>query len=169
MAKMLETCRNHIAIADNLNAMGLRSKTVNAVNKWEQKTSVSIPKTSTENIGNPRTNMHVGIAQNSMHLAEPPALPRTPHANHVAKLVIEMRDAEAPPVDRRIQTKKPPRCGPNGGKQKQTHSVDVGNDYDPQCDEVSVNATAITIDALTEAWATVTIPAEIGPNHCGSL
>ena len=33
-AKMLETCRTHIAIAVNLNAMGLRSKTVNAVNKW---------------------------------------------------------------------------------------------------------------------------------------
>ena len=32
-----------------------------------------------------RTNMHVGIAQNPMHLAEPPVLPRTPHANHVAE------------------------------------------------------------------------------------
>ena len=33
-AQMLETCRTHIAIADNINAMGLRSKTVNDVNKW---------------------------------------------------------------------------------------------------------------------------------------
>ena len=33
-AKMLKTCRTHIAIADNLNAMGVGSKTVNAVNKW---------------------------------------------------------------------------------------------------------------------------------------
>ena len=33
-AKMLKTCRIHIAIADNLNVMSLRSKTVNAVNKW---------------------------------------------------------------------------------------------------------------------------------------
>ena len=32
-AKMLETCRTHIVIGDNLNAMGFRSKTVNAVNK----------------------------------------------------------------------------------------------------------------------------------------
>ena len=31
------------------------------------------------------------------------------------------------------------------------------------------NITAINIDALPEAWATVTMPAEIGPNHCGSL
>ena len=36
MAKMLETCRTHIAITDNLNAMGLTSKTVNAVNKQSQ-------------------------------------------------------------------------------------------------------------------------------------
>ena len=63
----------------------------------------------------------------------------------------------------------PPRCGPNGGKQKQTHSVDVGNNYDPQCDEVHDNTTAINIDALTEACTTVTMPAEIGPNHHGSL
>ena len=33
-AKMFKTCRSHIAIADNLTAMGLRSKTINAVNKW---------------------------------------------------------------------------------------------------------------------------------------
>ena len=62
---------------------------------------------------------------------------------------------------------KPPRCGHNGSKQK--HPVDVGNDYDPQCDEVSVNTTAVNIDALTEAWATVTMPAGIGPNQYGSL
>ena len=65
--------------------------------------------------------------------------------------------------------KKPPRSGPNDGKQKQTHSVDVGNDYDPKCEEVHVNTTTINTDALTEAWATVTMPAEIGPNHHGSL
>ena len=32
-----------------------------------------------------------------------------------------------------------------------------------------INITAINIDALTEACTTVTIPAEIGPNQCGSL
>ena len=32
-----------------------------------------------------------------------------------------------------------------------------------------INITEINIDALTEAWATVTMPAKIGPNQCGSL
>ena len=54
-------------------------------------------------------------------------------------------------------------------EKEQTHSVDVGNDCDPQCDEVCVNTTAIDIDALTKDCATVTMPAEIGPNHCGNL
>ena len=61
---------------------------------------------------NPRTNMHVGIAQNSMHLAEPPALQRTPHAGLVAKLVTGIPDAIAPPVDRRIQTRSHPDVDP---------------------------------------------------------
>ena len=56
--------------------------------------------------------MHVGIAQNPMHLTEPLALPKTPHANHVAKLVIGMPDAEGPPVDRRIQTRSHPDVDP---------------------------------------------------------
>ena len=50
----------------------------------------------------PRTNMHVGIALSPMHLVEPPALPKTPHGDHVAELVTGTSDAEAPPVDRRI-------------------------------------------------------------------
>ena len=62
-----------------------------------------------------------------------------------------------------------PRHGPSSGKQKQTHIVNVSNNYDPQCDEVCDNTTAINIDTLTEALATVTMPAEIGPNQCGSL
>ena len=66
-----------------------------------------------------------------------------------------MSDAKAPLVDKRIQAR--------------SHSVDVGNDYDPQCNEVHVNTTIINIDALTEAWTTVTMPAEIGPNYHGSL
>ena len=36
-------------------------------------------------------------------------------------------------------------------------------------DPEHINITAINIDALTEALATVTMPAEIGPNHHGSL
>ena len=71
-AKILETCRTHIAIADNLSAMGLRSKTVNAATN-ELTTSVFPTTTSTKKHWTPKTNMHVGIAQNPMHLAEPPA------------------------------------------------------------------------------------------------
>ena len=56
--------------------------------------------------------MHVGNAQSPMQLGEPPALPRTPHAIHVAELVTGMPDAEAPPVDRRIQRRNHPDMGP---------------------------------------------------------
>ena len=126
----------------------------------------------------------------------------------------------------RDPNKKPPRCGPKGGKQKHAHTTDVGDDYDPQCNEVCVitigahpqhsaelgwkpgddharpsvlspwvaqNAhsativppisipyptpsdpehiiiTAVNINALIEAWETVTMPTEIGPNLHGSL
>ena len=41
--------------------------------------------------------------------------------------------------------------------------------YPAPSDPEHINITALNIDALTEAWATVTMPAEIGPNHCGSL
>ena len=46
------------------------------------------------------------------------------------------------PSRQKDSKKKQPRCGPKGGKQKQTHTVDVGDDYNPPCNEVSV----ITID-----------------------
>ena len=85
--------------------------------------------------------MHVGIALSPMHLAEPPALARTPHTDHMRELVTGTSDTEAPPVDRRIQARSHPNVGQRW-KQKQTHTDDVGNDYDPQCDEVHV----ITID-----------------------
>ena len=56
--------------------------------------------------------MLAGIAQNPMHLAESPALPRTPHADLMAKLVTGKPDAEAPPVYRRIQTRSHPDMDP---------------------------------------------------------
>ena len=56
--------------------------------------------------------MHAGIAQNPMHLAEIPALPRTPHADHVAELVTGMPDAKVPPIDRKIQTRSQPDMHP---------------------------------------------------------
>ena len=67
---------------------------------------------SNKNHQTPRTNMHAGTAPSPMHLTEPPALPRTPHANHVAQLVTWMSDDEATPVDRRIQTRSYPDVDP---------------------------------------------------------
>ena len=46
--------------------------------------------------------------------------------------------------------KKPPRCGPKGGKQKQTHIFDVGDDYDQQCSEVCT--ITIGVDPHHSAW-----------------
>ena len=118
---------------------------------------------------NPRTNMHVGITQNPMHLigASCPAKDCTCWSwgkiGHWDARYWSTSSGQKDP------NKKPPKCGPNGRNQKQTHSVDVGKDYGPQCDEVHVNTTAINIDALTEACATVSMPAEIGQNHHGSL
>ena len=52
--------------------------------------------------------MHAGIAQNPMHLTEPPALQRNPPANHVAEFVTGTSDSKAPPVDRKIQARSHP-------------------------------------------------------------
>ena len=41
--------------------------------------------------------------------------------------------------------------------------------YPAPSDPEHININATNIDALTEAWATITMPAEIGPNQCGSL
>ena len=66
------------------------------------------PNNSNRKHQNPRSNMHVGIAQNPIHLAKSPAQPRTQHAGLVAKLVTGMPDAKTPPVGRRIQTRRHP-------------------------------------------------------------
>ena len=91
-AKMLETCRTHIAIADSLNTMGLRSKTVNTVKNRANNLSLT-HNNSNKKHQTPRTNMHAGIALSPMQLAEPPALPRTPYADHVVELATGMPDA----------------------------------------------------------------------------
>ena len=41
--------------------------------------------------------------------------------------------------------------------------------YPAPIDPEHINITALNIDALTKAWATVTMPAGIDPNQCGSL
>ena len=224
ISKMLETYRAHIAIAGNLNAMGLRSKTVNAVNKQSQ------------------------LPQSHPQQQKKSSYPENQHAcRNCTKAHAPCRDS-CPAKDSTCQScgwishwdvrcqspfgkqndpiKKPLRCGPKGTKQKQTHTVDVGDDCNQQCNEIHVitidvhphhsaqlgqkprddyamhsalspwvaqntclamivppismpypapsdpehiNITAINIDSLTKAWEIVTMPAEIGPNHCGSL
>ena len=167
-AKLFETCRTHIAIADNLHAMGLGSKTVNAVNKWSQWPQ-SHPQQQQQKTSKPQ-NQHAWRNCTKSHA---PGRAFCPAKDSTCQSCgkIGHWDARCWSSSGRQKdpNKKPPRHGHNGGKQKQTHAVDVGNDYDPQWDEVSINTTAINIDALNEAWATVTMPAEIGPNHCRSL
>ena len=167
-AKMCKTCRTHIAIADNLNAMGHGSKTVNAVNKWSQWPQ-SHPKQQQQKTSKPQNQHACGNCTKS-HApgrASCPAKDSTfwscGKTGHWDARCCSASSTQKDP------NKKPPRHEANGGKQKQTYSVDVGNDCNPHCDGVFVNTTAINIDAHTEAWATVTLPAEIGSNHCGSL
>ena len=127
------------------------------------------PNNSNRKHQNPRTNMHAGIALNPILLAKPAVLPRTPYAKSSGKIGCWNARCWSTSSIQKDPNKKPLRHGHNGRNQKQTHSVHVGNDYVPQCDEVCVNTTKFNTDALTEAWATVSMPTGIGLNQCGSL
>ena len=50
-----------------------------------------------------------------------------------------------------------------------TKVLPISMPYPAPSDTEHINITAINIDAFTKAWATVTIPAEIGPDQCGSF
>ena len=56
----------------------------------------------------PRTNMHVRMPLSHMHLVEPPALPRTPHAYHVAELVTGIQIRSQPNMGLKWKTKADP-------------------------------------------------------------
>ena len=128
-----------------------------------------IPNNSNRKYQNLKTNIHAGIAQNPMHLGRASCPAKDSTCWSCGKTGHWDARCQKTSSRQKDPNKKPPRCGHNGGKQKQTHNVDVGNDYDPHCDEVHVNTTAINIIVLTEAWATVTKSVEIGPDHHGSL
>ena len=134
---MLETCRTHIAIADNLNAMGLRSKTVSAVNKWSQWPQ-SYPQQQQQKTLNPQ-NQHVGrncTKSNAPGRVSCPAKDCTCQScGTIGHWDIRCQSTSSKQKDPK---KKPPRHGLKGGKQKQTHTVDEGDDFDPQCDELHV-------------------------------
>ena len=76
VAEMFIVCHTCIAIADNLNAIGLTdSKSVSEV--WKQHPHQSIPK---RNLLSVLPIMHVVIAPSHMHPAEPCSLLETPSA-----------------------------------------------------------------------------------------
>ena len=67
-------------------------------------TSVLPPTTATENIKTPKPTCMWELHK-VPYTWQPSALPRTPHADLVVKLVIGMPDAKAPLVDQRFQTR----------------------------------------------------------------
>ena len=200
--------------------MSLRSKTVNAVNKWSQWPQ-SHPQQQQQKTLNPKNQDRFGNCTKS----HAPGRASCPAKDSTCQSCGRIGHWDVRYWSSSGKLNDPIKMLPSG-KQKQTHTLDVGNDYDPQCDEVSViaidvhphhsawlgwkprhdharpgalspwvaqnayiativppismpypapgdpehiNLTAINIDALTKAWATVTMPAEIGPNHCRSL
>ena len=63
-ARMLEVCRTHIAISDNLEAMGLKKqKTVNAIRRQNK------PRQGRGNLQQ-TVHIHVDAAQSLTHLAD---------------------------------------------------------------------------------------------------
>ena len=72
------------------------------------------------------------------------------------------------------RTERPKDKGPKhlnrGGKQRKVN--EVGTDEDPHYDEIGVRTIKLSdvqIDSTTEAFATVEMPAEIGPNKLATL
>ena len=125
---------------DNLNTMGLGSKTVNAVNKESQQ-SQSHPQQQHQKIKSP-------VPTCIWDLHKIPCTWQSLLPCQGLHMLIMWQDRPLGcqmPKHFWLQkdpNKKPLRHGPKGGKQKQTHTVDVDDDYDPQFNEVHV----ITID-----------------------
>ena len=136
--KMLETCRTHKAIVDNLNAMGLRSKIVNAVNKH----SSVWPTTTATKMLYPQ-NQHACGNCTKFHA---PGRASCPAKDSTCQSCVKIGHwharCQSSSNRQKDPNKKPPRHGPKGGKQEQTHTVDVGDNYEPHCNEICV----ITID-----------------------
>ena len=192
-AKMLKVCHTHIAIADNLNAMGLTgSKCVNEV--WKQQPCQPMPQKS-HPLLLVTPNIPVVTAPSHMHLEDPPAplkttckdcrfkshwQPRCQSGGLLPKTKDSLLGVLRTPLQGLTQSKKI----------KKTNTVDVWDDYEPQCHEVDVPDMAfyalphakwptsdpyhlrnteltairdVSIDALTEAYVTVQMPAQILP------
>ena len=130
---MLETCRAHIAIADNLNAMSLRSKTVNAQSHPQQQQQKPLDPQNQHACRN-STKSHA-----SDRVSGPAKNSTCQSCGRIGQWDVRCQSTSSREND---PNKRPPRCGPKGGKQMQTHTVGVWDYHKPQCDEVYV----ITID-----------------------
>ena len=182
---MLEVCRTHIAISDNLEAMGLKEqKTINAIRRQNKPRQGRKP---------PADSAHsCGCCTKSHPPGRSSCPARDDHCRGCGKLghwKPKCRSGQKGPKDK--GTKHLNR----GGKQRKVN--EVGTDEDPHYDEVGVVAVVlqtpfhgeqpttrcmrsnadpktielsdVRIDSTTEAFATVQMPAEIGPNKFATL
>ena len=194
-SKMLELCHTHIAISDNMNAMGLTgSKTVNAICCQKQQHQQQQPQQQ-----KPHTTSTAQHTCGNCTKSHAPGRSSCPTKDSVCSgcgctghWQLCCRSSGGPQA-----TKKP-----EGTEKKQggyccnhwqcgyrwTDVVDVGADHNPQLDEVNMAGVAllhghewlgadpeyitvadIKTNMRTEAFTTVKMPADIGPNQLGRV
>ena len=183
--KMLKVCWTHIAISDNLEAMGLKEqKSVNAIRKQYKPHQAKKP---------PADSVHSCGHCTKFH---PPGQSSCPAWDDICHgcgkkghWKPKCQSGNKGPKD------KAPKYHNWGGRQKKVN--EVGTDEDPHCDEVGVIAVVlqtsphmewlttghkrngadpetigisdVQIDSTTEAFVTVQMPAEIGPKELVTL
>ena len=168
---MLEVCRTHIAISDNLEAMGLnQQKSVNVIQKQSQPHHGKKPQADSVHSCGHCTKSH------------PPGQSSCPAQEDKSQGCGKLRHwkPKCQSGHKGTQNKGHPHQG-KGGKPKKISEVGT-NDY--HCDQVGVaivlqapshsdtntiHISDVQIDAATEAFATVEMPAEIGPCQHGTL
>ena len=190
MSEMLELCHTHIAISDNMSTTGLTgSKTVDAICQQKQQhhhqhhhQQKSHTTSTAQHTCNNCTKSHV--PSRSSCPAKDSVCSRCGCIGHWWPCC---RSSGGPQAIKKLEgTEKKHgdhhhNCQQHG--HRQTDMVDVGEDYNPQLDEVNMtrvtlqnddewlgaNPKYITIADIdtnmkTEAFTTVKMPADIGPN-----
>ena len=170
-SKMLEVCCTHIAISDNLEAMGLnQQKSVNVIWKQSKPHHGEKPQADSVHSCGHCTKSH------------PPGWSSCPAWEDKCRGCGKLGHWKPKCwiSHKGTQNKGHPHQG-KGGKPKKIS--EVGTD-DYHCDQVGVatvlqapshsdpntiHISDVQIDAATEAFATVEMPAEIGPHQCGTL
>ena len=170
-SKMLEVCCTHIAISDNLAAMGLnQQKSVNVIQKQSKPHHGKKPQAD---------SVHsCGCCTKSQPPGQSSCPAREDKCQRCGKLWHWKPKCQS--SHKGTQNKGHPHQG-KGGKPKKIS--EVGTD-DYHCDQVGVasvlqapsysdpntiHISDVQIDAATEAFATVEMPAEIGPHQCETL